>query len=406
MVRKETIDAQLPKKILDSINRLQPSMIKDRRHFHKHPELSFQEYGTVEYIKKRLGEMSVPYNVTSNGLGIIAKITGIKSSQKTKSIAFRSDIDALPIDELSHHSYRSVNPGVMHACGHDSHTAIILGLIESMAQNREFLMGDVIFIFQHAEETPPGGAIEILELLDHEAIHSIYGLHVTNELPVGMIGLCEGSYMAASDSFSISIRGTGGHGALPGTVQDTVSAAASLINSINQITSRGFPVIRDTIVSICSIHGGNSYNVIPGEVTLQGTIRTFQHEAYRRIIEKIQKIVVGTSSIYDTTITLRESKGYPALINNSEKISLIRTALSKYTRIQYEDIAPTPVGEDFSVYLQKIPGAFFRLGTHGSIESSFPLHHNQFDIDENALGVGLTAYWSIYLTECLNTEEE
>lgn len=287
----------------------------------------------------------------------------------------------------------------MHACGHDAHAAVLLSLARVFSQHPEWLAGDVVFIFQYAEELPPGGAAPMIENGCLQGVDRIYGLHVSDELDTGVVGICTGNYMAASDSFSIEFLGDGGHGSRPSETQDTISAAATAILQINTIVSRFISRLHPAIISVCNIHGGNSYNVIPSKVRLEGTVRTYEEETAEFIHNRLEKIARTTAEMYGTEVNFDFQRGYPVVRNTVRESDVVREAARKQG-LPLQEISPTPVGEDFARYLQKIPGAFFRVGIRNpSLNAVYPLHNSHFALDEAALVTALKMFLGIYFVE-------
>ena len=287
----------------------------------------------------------------------------------------------------------------MHACGHDAHAAVLLGLARVLGRNREWLRGEAVFIFQYAEELPPGGAGPMIEAGCLEGVDRIYGLHVSDELDAGTVGVCPGKYMAASDSFFITFTGNGGHGSRPDETPDTVLSAASAIIEINTIISRFVPPRSAAVVSVCNIHGGKAYNVLPSQVSIEGTVRTYEAETAELIRGKLALAAQGAAAFYGANLDFRFEYGYPPVVNTERETALVRAAAEKLG-LPFTPLEPTPVGEDFSRYLQRVPGAFFRVGIRNpSLDAVYPLHNSRFRIDEEGMRAGLEMFLGIYLTE-------
>lgn len=362
---------------------------------HEHPELGNEETQTSSLIRRRLEDLGIEYAVMA-GTGTAAIIRG---GRPGRTIGFRADIDALPITEETGLPYASQTPGVMHACGHDAHAAVLLGLARVLGRNREWLRGEAVFIFQYAEELPPGGAGPMIEAGCLEGVDRIYGLHVSDELDAGTVGVCPGKYMAASDSFFITFTGNGGHGSRPDETPDTVLSAASAIIEINTIISRFVPPRSAAVVSVCNIHGGKAYNVLPSQVSIEGTVRTYEAETAELIRGKLALAAQGAAAFYGANLDFRFEYGYPPVVNTERETALVRAAAEKLG-LPFTPLEPTPVGEDFSRYLQRVPGAFFRVGIRNpSLDAVYPLHNSRFRIDEEGMRAGLEMFLGIYLTE-------
>ncbi len=372
-----------------------PRAVENRRYIHQHPCASFHEEETAAYLCRQLQEEGIPFTRCGQN-GIVARLKG---DGEGPVIAFRADFDALPIQEPEGLPFASRNPGVMHACGHDAHAAVLLGLARVLGRNREWLRGEAVFIFQYAEELPPGGAGPMIEAGCLEGVDRIYGLHVSDELDAGTVGVCPGKYMAASDSFFITFTGNGGHGSRPDETPDTVLSAASAIIEINTIISRFVPPRSAAVVSVCNIHGGKAYNVLPSQVSIEGTVRTYEAETAELIRGKLALAAQGAAAFYGADLDFRFEYGYPPVVNTERETALVRSAAEKLG-LPFTALEPTPVGEDFSRYLQRVPGAFFRVGIRNpALDAVYPLHNSRFRIDEEGMRAGLEMFLGIYLTE-------
>ena len=370
-------------------------LVNLRRELHRHPEVSFQEDWTSTYLCDKLKELNLPY-IRKGKRGIAVRISG---DLPGPHIAFRADFDALPIQEETGLPYASQISGRMHACGHDAHSSILLALARTMAHNRDLLRGTVSFLFQDAEEIPPGGAAAMVEDGCLDGVDRIYALHVSEELDTGVIGIREGNYMAATYSFEVSFLGRGGHGSRPSQGDDTVSALASAITAINAIPSRFVPAHLGAVVAVCSVHGGTSYNALPAKCTLQGTVRTFEPETAELIRERIEICARSTAELYHTGHEFRFAAGYAPVVNNDVCCQVVRRAAELLGQ-DCVTLPPTTIAEDFSAYLQHVPGAFFRLGIRNpAMDAVYPLHSGKFRLDEAALPTALEMFWTIYLQE-------
>ena len=366
-----------------------------RRELHRHPELSFHEERTTETICRILTESNIPYRRAGHR-GIVARL---ESGLPGPNIAFRADFDALPIQEETGLDFASEEAGKMHACGHDAHTAVLAGLARTMSKHRELLRGTATFIFQDAEETPPGGAAPMVRDGCLDGVDKIFGLHVSDELDTGVVGVCSGKYMAASDTFEIIFSGKGGHGSRPCDGDDTISAMALAISTINAIPSRFLPAYRDAVVTVCSVNGGSSHNVLPTKCTLMGTVRTFESETAQTIKSLIERCAQNAAGLFHTAYAFCYHEGYPVLVNAEAPCQTVRSA-ARLLGQKCMTIPPTAVAEDFSIYLQNVPGAFFRMGIRNPAKDTvYSLHSGKFNIDEDALPAALMTLWCIYLLE-------
>lgn len=372
-----------------------PKMKLIRHHLHQHPELSFEEFQTMDFIATQLHSIGIPYQKGIAGTGIVAMIEGTLDG---KCIALRADIDALPIVEQNEVSYKSQNHGVMHACGHDVHTTCLLGAAEILWQNKSALKGSVKLIFQPGEEKSPGGASLMIAAgaLEHPKPEAIIGLHVFPELPAGQLGFRAGQYMASADEIHITIKGKGGHAALPQNTIDPIVIAANIIVQLQQIVSRKSHPLTPTVLTFGHISGGHVTNVIPDEVILKGTLRTFDETWRHQAIQQIKDVVQHNVAAWGATAVVDIPPGYPSLYNDENLTQKVETMAIDYLgTTSINPLAMRMTAEDFSFYTLEIPGCFFRLGTNTSNEHfTIPVHHPQFDIDEKALitGAGMMAW--------------
>jgi len=359
-----------------------------RRDFHRFPELSNNEKRTSQVIANFLAKLGLEVRTYSNHYAVCGIMRG---NRPGPVIALRADMDALPIQEENDVAYKSEHPGIMHACGHDAHMAILMGTAAMLSKIRSQMGGTVKLIFQPAEEAAPiGGANAMMQegILDDAA--AIFGLHVWPDLPTEHIGIRPGPFMAASDRFVIKINGRSAHAAHPHQGIDAITIAAEVIQGIGTIMSRQLNPLETATLSIGSIHGGERYNVIAKEVVLEGTIRTLGEEIRLEIPRRIENLLAGFTTAHNGSYTFEYYPSYPVLVNWEEPTQLIVDAgrnLLRETNVHLT-IKPALGAEDFARYLTRIPGAFFWLGCSRNGESISALHNSKFDIDENALLVG------------------
>jgi amidohydrolase len=375
-------------------------VIATRRHLHAHPELSYKEFNTSQYVQDKLTEYGIPFQAGVAGTGITAFIEG--KNPKSKLVALRADMDALPIVEQNNVPYKSKNEGVMHACGHDVHTSSLLGAARILNELKTEWEGTVQLIFQPAEEVLPGGASLMIKegVFAKKLPNSIYGQHVYPELPAGKIGLKPGRYMASTDELYVTVKGKGGHGAKPNRNIDPVLITSHLIVALQQVVSRWANPAMPSVLSFGKVIANGATNIIPNEVKLEGTFRTFDEqwrkEAHVRMTDLATNLVKSMGGEVDFKIEV----GYPVL-HNDEKL----TAEAKQKAIDFlgaenvEDLELRMTAEDFAYYCHHMPACFYRLGTASPNDDSksFSVHHPQFDIDENALevGMGLMAWMAV-----------
>ena len=369
---------------------LAEQLTADRRHLHMHPELGFKEHETSRYIQQRLGEIGVPFTAGIAQTGVLGVLEGRKLG---KTVLLRADIDALPIEELSEVPYKSRNPGVMHACGHDAHTAVLLGAAQLLKEQK--FDGTVKLVFQPCEERAPGGAIKMIEqgVMDDPKVEAAFGLHVTPQLEVGQLGYRVGPASAASDRFKISVIGKGGHAARPNSCVDAVVVGAHIVVAMQTLISRETSPIQPAVVTVGSIHAGNAHNVIPGEAIIQGTVRTYDPELRQRMSERLRELVEGIARAMRAEAKVEYTFGYPPLVNDPAMTELARAAGAEIVGKQnLVDPEQALGGEDMAYFLQKAPGCFFRLGTGNRARGiTYGNHHARFDVDEAALPIGAAA---------------
>jgi amidohydrolase len=386
-------------RLLDSFQKsaeeILPRVVETRRCLHANPELAFEEIETAKLVVKRLRELGISVWEGVAKTGVLGLIEGGKPGP---TIALRADLDALPIHEETGLDFQSANPGKMHACGHDAHTASLLGTAEILVRHRNELPGNVQLIFQPSEEKLPGGAsVMVAEgVLERFQATGIVGQHVMPLLDVGQIGIRSGRYMASADEIYITVYGVGGHGAQPHTTVDPVAIGAQLITALQQIISRNADPRMPSVLTFGKVIANGATNVIPPKMYLEGTFRTFdekwREDAHRRIVQLAKGLVEGMGG----TIEIEIKKGYPVLNNDPELTRQTRTRLEQYVgKENVVDLDLWMAAEDFAYYTHRLPGCFYRLGTRGSsVPSGFGLHHPRFTIDESALGIstGLMAW--------------
>ena len=375
--------------IKKEIQKISEHIYSYRRDFHQYPELSFQEYRTAETISKHLESFGIDHRTGVGKTGVVGEIV----FGDGPTIALRADMDALPIQEVGDLEYKSKNEGVMHACGHDGHMAILLGAANALSKNQKLKKGKVRFIFQPAEEGA-GGARYMIKDGCLDQVDEIYGLHLWNYQPVGEIGVKNGPIMAAADMFDIIIKGKGGHGATPQGTVDAIVVASNLITMLQTIVSRNTNPLDNTVVTIGEINGGQNFNVIADEVRLTGTTRAYTENNRNMIKKRMQDIIDGVSKSFGAEIVLKYKEGYPPTVNHEDPTKLVLEASSmvvgKGAGYPYLSMG----GEDFSYYLQKVPGCFFFVGSAPDKNNilSTPHHCSHFDIDERSLLIGASVY--------------
>ncbi len=378
-----------------------PDVVAVRRDIHLHPELSYEEVRTTAVITEYLRGIGITPEPPLLETGVIALIEGGRKLGRENLVALRADIDALPLQEESLHGFCSLEPGKMHACGHDMHTAMLLGAAAILMGMRDELEGDVLLIFQPAEEKSPGGAKPLLDagLFSRFKPSAIFGQHCFPNVETGKVALCKGSFMAAADELYFTVTGKGGHASAPHKAADPVLAAAHIITAAQYLVSRVAPPHEPAVVSIASIHGGNAPNVIPRQVTMAGTMRTMNEKLRALLQEKLRQTVSHVAEGLGVEAEVEIRKGYPVLYNDPDVTEKAAIICGEYLgRESVLESEPIMTAEDFAYYLQECPGTFWQIGTGtADPEKSSTLHSPTFNPEEEALqtGSGLLAYTAL-----------
>jgi amidohydrolase len=375
------------------VDEILPGVIADRRHLHEHPELGMHEHETARFVADRLAALGVEDIRTGiSETGVTGLIRGTADGPG-KVVLVRADMDALPIQEENDVEYRSQVDGVMHACGHDAHTAILLGVARVLMDRRDQFAGTVKLCFQPCEETGPGGAKWMIEqgVLEDPAVDACFGLHVWQVEPVGDVLVGDGPVMAASDRFDIRIQGKGGHGAMPNTCVDPIVVGMAIVNALQTIVSREVDPIDSAVVTVGEFHAGDAANVIPDTARIRGTVRSFKPEVQDHIERRIVELAEGIGAAMRAEVTAEYRRGVPATVNDPAMAAIARKAAIEVVGAEHvRPQVPTMGGEDFSFFLQEKPGCYFFVGTNNEARGlTWGHHHPKFDIDEEALGIGI-----------------
>ncbi|QAY67183.1 amidohydrolase [Paenibacillus protaetiae] len=353
---------------------LHAKLVAVRRQLHAHPELSNEEFETTKAIRGWLSEAGIRILELPLQTGVVAEI-----GSGTPIVALRGDIDALPVEEQTGLPFASTVPGKMHACGHDFHTASLLGAAYLLKQREEELAGTVRLIFQPAEEKAQG-AKKVIAAGALEGVQAIYGLHNKPDLPVGTVGIKAGPLMAAADGFLVEVKGVGTHAAVPDAGVDPIVAAAHIVTQLQSIVSRNVSPLESAVVSVTRINSGTSWNVISDKAVMDGTVRTFEESVRSRVQERFKQVVDGVAAAAGTTASLRWIEGPPP-VNNDAQLAEWAAEAAEAAGLQVVTPTPSSAGEDFSFYQKEVPGVFLFIGTDGPQE----WHHPAFDLDEKAL---------------------
>ena len=379
-------------KIREEIKNIKDEIYAIRRHFHRYPELSFKEFNTAETISEHLDKLGISHKKGVGKTGIVGEI----NFGPGPTIALRADMDALPIQEENNLDYKSLNDGVMHACGHDGHMAILLGAANALSKNSKLKKGTVRFIFQPAEEGL-GGAKYMIEDGCLDKVDEIYGLHLWNYQLYGEVGIKDGPVMASADLFDIEVSGKGGHGATPQGTVDAIVVASNLVTMLQTIVSRNTNPLESTVLSIGKIKGGHNFNIISDKVHMSGTTRAYTEENRKMIKQRMKEVIEGVSKSFGADIKLNYKDGYPPTVNHSSQVEKVLEAASSVVASGAKNPYLSMGGEDFSYYLQNKPGCFFFVGSAPNENEilSTPHHCSHFNIDERALLVGASVYLNL-----------
>jgi amidohydrolase len=369
---------------------LADTTVATRRDLHRHPEIAFEEVRTSRLVTERLRALQLEPRSGVGRTGVVAVLQG---GLPGRTVIARADMDALPVPEENDVEYRSTVPGAMHACGHDGHTAVLLAVAELLSARREELPGRVVFVFQPAEEVVQGAEAMLADgaLAGIAPDHAV-ALHLSSELPTGTIGLRAGPAMAAADRFELVVQGSGGHAAMPHETVDPVVAAAQVVLALQTLVSRETDPVDQAVVSVTSVSGGSAYNIIPEQVALKGTLRTFDADTRDRLKGRILELASAVAGAHRARVEATWIDGSPAVVNDAEATARVRAVLE--AMVGSDKVVEMPQimgGDDMALWLQRAPGCYFFVGSRGGSASAFPLHHPRFDVDEAALPIAVEA---------------
>ena len=381
------------------IDEILPGVVADRRHFHEHPELGFQEFETAELVAERLRTLGVEDIRTGIAVtGVTGLIRGGKGPGKV--VLLRADMDALPIQEENEVDYRSKHDGVMHACGHDAHTAMLLGVSRILMERRDEFAGTVKVLFQPAEEGGGGARVMIDEgALEDPAVDLVFGMHVDQNAPTGEISLCAGPMLAAADRFTIVIQGKGGHGAYPHRSIDPIAVGAQVVTALQTIVAREIDPLQPAVVTVGALVAGEASNVIPDTAELRGTLRSFDPGVRQHLAEAVERVSVGIATAMRAESRFTYHPGYPPTVNDPEMAALVREEAGVVVGPERVIESERHMGaEDFSYFLERKPGAFYFVGTRNEERGlTWGHHHPRFDIDEEGMKAGMEVMVSTVL---------
>ncbi|MCK4261389.1 MAG: amidohydrolase [Halanaerobiales bacterium] len=371
------------------IEKMESRLIQIRQEIHMHPELGFEEVRTSQLVAEELKKVGLDVQTGVAKTGVVAILKGSKPGP---TIAFRADMDALSMEDKKDVPYASKVKGKAHTCGHDVHTTILLGTALVLSEYRDQISGQVKFIFQPAEEGP-GGAEPMIEEGALDGVDVIYGLHTWHHGEVGEVEIVPGPSSASADEIEIIIKGKGGHGAYPHETVDAIHLSGLILTALHTLPSRFIDPLEPNVITIGKINGGYRRNIIADKVELSGTVRTYNDDLRQQIKEQIEKVLKGITHSFGGDYELDYNWGYPPLINHLNEVERFSKVV-KESPYPFKELVRKPAmgGEDFAYFLQKIPGAFFYLGTKGSDASSYPGHHPLFDVDERCIGLGVLLF--------------
>ncbi len=372
------------------LDELFPQIVAWRRHLHRHPELSFQEHQTTAYLEEQLRALGVTEIARPTRTGLVARITG---GRPGRTIAIRADIDALPIQEENDLPFASENPGAMHACGHDGHAAMLLAAAALAVRHAPALCGELVCIFQHAEEIPPGGAAELYAAGVMNEVDELYGCHLSSNFPTGTFGVRAGALTAATDRFDITIQGKGGHSSMPEVCVDPIVTGAEVIAALQTVVARNLRALDPAVLSVCQVSAGDAYNIIPQEMAITGSLRTFSEEVRSQVPVLMERIARGICAAHGAECVFSFERGYASVQNDPALTRRVEEGLVQWFGADHIlHIEPLMPGEDFSALQKDCPACFIEIGTRNPALGTDKPHHNPaYRMDEEGLrwGAGL-----------------
>ena len=376
--------------VRDITKKYKDYIIEKRRYFHMNPEPSFNEYNTSKIIQEELTKIGIPFEIFAK-TGIIATIKG---QNPGKTVLLRADMDALEVCEKNNVSYKSQKEGLMHACGHDGHIAMLLGAAHVLNEIKNDISGEIKLLFQPAEEIAKGAKAMIEESKIIDSIDAAFAIHLWQGVPVGKISLESGARMAAADLFSIKVKGKSGHGSMPHETIDAVVVASAIVMNLQHLVSRNTNPLDTLVVTVGKLTAGTRHNIIAGEALLEGTIRSFSDEVWKKIPEQIERVVKNTAAAYNAEAEIDLVRATPPLVNNQDISDILKASAEKlYGEEVVTKYEKTPGGEDFAYFTQAVPGALAFVGIRNDEKGINSPHHNEtFDMDEEALEMGANLY--------------
>jgi amidohydrolase len=394
--------------IFNDVDEIMPGIVADRRWLHENPELGFQEHKTADFVRQRLESLGVEdIQAGIAQTGVTGLIRGTKEGPG-RTVLLRADMDALPLTEENDVEYRSQADGVMHACGHDAHTAMLLATARVLMDRRDEFSGTVKLLFQPSEEANGGGAKPMIDagVLENPHVDAVFGQHMASDLPTGGVWITGGPVQASADKFSIRIQGKGGHGAVPHTAVDPVIVAMQIGTALQTVVSRRVDPMESAVVSICTMHAGTAFNIIPDTAEIGGTVRTFSPEVRDLAQEEITRVAEGIAASMGASAKVTYERGYPPTVNDDAMADLVRAAAAKAIGEEnVHQMRPIMPAEDFSYFLIERPGTYFMLGCRNDEKGfNWPHHHPKFDLDEDSMQYGVATMAQVVL-DYLNNED-
>lgn len=388
--------------VKDITKKYKDYIIEKRRYFHMNPEPSFNEYNTSKVVQEELKKLEIPFEIFAK-TGIIATIKG---KNPGKTVLLRADMDALEVCEKNNVSYKSQKEGLMHACGHDGHIAMLLGAAHVLNEIKNDISGEIKLFFQPAEEIAKGAKAVIEESKITDSIDAAFAIHLWQGIPVGKISLESGARMAAADLFSIKVKGKSGHGSMPHETIDAVVVASAIVMNLQHLVSRNTNPLDTLVVTVGKLTAGTRHNIIAGEALLEGTIRSFSDEVWKKVPEQIERVVKNTAAAYDAEAEIDLVRATPPLVNNQDISNILKISAEKlYGEEVVTKYEKTPGGEDFAYFTQVVPGALAFVGIRNDEKGINSPHHNEtFDMDEEALEMGANLY-AQFTIDFLNSEK-
>ena len=388
--------------VKDITKKYKDYIIEKRRYFHMNPEPSFNEYNTSKVVQEELKKLEIPFEIFAK-TGIIATIKG---KNPGKTVLLRADMDALEVCEKNNVSYKSQKEGLMHACGHDGHIAMLLGAAHVLNEIKNDISGEIKLFFQPAEEIAKGAKAVIEESKITDSIDAAFAIHLWQGIPFGKISLESGARMAAADLFSIKVKGKSGHGSMPHETIDAVVVASAIVMNLQHLVSRNTNPLDTLVVTVGKLTAGTRHNIIAGEALLEGTIRSFSDEVWKKVPEQIERVVKNTAAAYDAEAEIDLVRATPPLVNNQDISNILKISAEKlYGEEVVTKYEKTPGGEDFAYFTQVVPGALAFVGIRNDEKGINSPHHNEtFDMDEEALEMGANLY-AQFAIDFLNSEK-